>query len=177
MVTAMAPYKRVDIAVQAFNQLGKSLLIIGDGQGLKSLHKMAKKNIDFLGWQSNEKVRDYYRECRAFVFPGEEDFGIAPVEAQACGRPVIAYARGGILESVVPFPQENPTGVFFSHPTAESLIRAIDLFERNMDQFDSRHARENALRFNKKRFREEIRSFIESRYQQLTKTNRTPERG
>jgi glycosyltransferase involved in cell wall biosynthesis len=177
MVTAMAPYKRVDIAIQAFNRLGKSILVIGDGQGLKSLKKMAKKNVEFLGWQSDEKVRDYYRGCRAFIFPGEEDFGIAPVEAQACGSPVIAYERGGVLESVIPFPKENPTGVFFNHPTPESLITAVELFERNMDRFDSRHARENALRFNKKRFREEIRSFIESRYQELMQANRTRERG
>jgi glycosyltransferase involved in cell wall biosynthesis len=177
MVTAMAPYKRVDIAIQAFNRLGKSILVIGDGQGLKSLKKMAKKNVEFLGWQSDEKVRDYYRGCRAFIFPGEEDFGIAPVEAQACGSPVIAYERGGVLESVIPFPKENPTGVFFNHPTPESLITAVELFERNMDRFDSRHARENALRFNKKRFREEIRSFIESRYREFMQTNKTRERG
>ncbi len=122
-------------------------------------------------------MRDYYRGCRAFIFPGEEDFGIAPVEAQACGSPVIAYERGGVLESVIPFPKENPTGVFFNHPTPESLITAVELFERKMDRFDSRHARENALRFNKKRFREEIRSFIESRYQELMQANRTRERG
>jgi glycosyltransferase involved in cell wall biosynthesis len=177
MVTAMAPYKRVDIAIQAFNRLGKSILVIGDGQGLKSLKKMAKKNVEFLGWQSDEKVRDYYRGCRAFIFPGEEDFGIAPVEAQACGSPVIAYERGGVLESVIPFPKENPTGVFFNHPTPESLITAVELFERKMDQFDSRHTRENALRFDKKRFREEIRSFIENRYQEFMQTNRARERG
>jgi len=177
MVTAMAPYKRVDIAIQAFNRLEKSLLIIGDGQGLRSLQKMAKKNIEFLGWQSDEKVRDYYRECRAFVFPGEEDFGIAPIEAQACGRPVIAYARGGILESVVPFPQENPTGVFFSHPTAEPLIHAIDLFERNMDQFDSPRIRKNALRFDRNKFRDEMKTFIDRRYQEFMRTNSTSERG
>jgi glycosyltransferase involved in cell wall biosynthesis len=177
MVTAMAPYKRVDIAIEAFNQLGKSLLIIGEGQGLRSLKKMAKKNIEFFGWQSDEKVRNYYRGCRAFIFPGEEDFGIAPVEAQACGSPVIAYARGGILESVVPFPQENPTGIFFNHPTPESLITAVELFERKMDQFDSRLTRENALRFDKKRFREEMSSFIESRYREFMQTNKTRERG
>jgi len=177
MVTAMAPYKRLDIAIQAFNRLGKPLLIIGDGQGLKSLKKMAKKNIEFLGWQSDEKVKNHYRGCRAFIFPGEEDFGIAPIEAQACGSPVIAYERGGLLESVIPFPEENPTGVLFNRPTPESLITAVELFERKMDRFDGRHARENALRFNKKRFREEIRSFIESRYQEFMQTNRTRERG
>jgi glycosyltransferase involved in cell wall biosynthesis len=177
MVTAMAPYKRVDIAIEAFNRLGKSLLIIGDGQGLKSLQKRAKKNIEFLGWQSNEKVRSYYRGCQAFIFPGEEDFGIAPVEAQACGSPVIAYERGGVLESVIPFPKENPTGVFFHHPTAESLIQAVELFEKNKDLFDHHGIRENALRFDKNKFRKEMKSFIDRRYQEFMQTNRTSERG
>jgi glycosyltransferase involved in cell wall biosynthesis len=167
MVTALAPYKRVDTAIQAFNRLGKTLLVIGDGQGLKSLQKMAKKNIEFLGWQSNEKVRDYYRGCRAFIFPGEEDFGIAPVEAQACGKPVIAYGRGGILESVVPFPQENFTGFIFDQPTPESLIHAIELFEKNFNRFDGEKIKTHALRFHKNNFREEIKSFIHKRYQEF----------
>jgi len=177
MVTALAPYKRVDIAIEAFNRLGRSLLIIGDGQGLKSLQKRAQKNIAFLGWQSDEKVRSHYRGCQAFIFPGEEDFGIAPVEAQACGSPVIAYERGGVLESVIPFPKENSTGVFFHHPTAESLIQAVELFERNKDQFDPHQIRENALRFDKNRFRNEMKAFIDRRYQEFMKANRTSERG
>jgi len=163
MVTAMAPYKRVDLAIQAFNLSKKPLLIIGEGQEIKALKKMAKKNIEFLGWQSNEKVREFYRGCSAFIFPGEEDFGISAVEAQACGKPVIAYGRGGILETVVPYPRENCTGVFFDHPEAESLLRAIDLFERN--RFDPEAIRRNALRFHKNRFKDEIRSFVEERYQ------------
>ena len=167
MVTAMAPYKRVDIAIEAFNRLGKPLLIVGDGQGMKPLKKRAKKNIEFLGWQSNEKVRDYYRGCRAFIFPGEEDFGIAPLEAQACGKPAIGYGRGGILESVIPFPQEKPTGVFFHQPHAESLIQAVDLFERNVDHFHGDVIRENALRFHQTNFKEKIRALIDTRYQEF----------
>jgi glycosyltransferase involved in cell wall biosynthesis len=166
MVTAFAPYKRVDLVIQAFNRLGKPLLIVGDGQERRKLEKLAKKHIEFLGWQSNEEVRNYYRGCRAFIFPGEEDFGIAPVEAQACGKPVIAYGRGGILESVIPFPEKNPTGVFFDHPTPESLIQAIDLFERNIDQFDSRQIRRNALQFHKDNFKDKIHSFIEEKYKE-----------
>jgi glycosyltransferase involved in cell wall biosynthesis len=164
MVTAFAPYKKVDVAIQAFNRLGKPLVIIGEGQELETLKKIAKRNIEFLGWQSNEKVRDYYRRCKAFIFPGEEDFGIAPVEAQACGKPVIAYGRGGILESVIPFPQENPTGIFFDEPTVDSLSNAIHLFESKIDQFNSNEIRKNVLRFHQTRFREEIRSFIEQKY-------------
>ena len=139
---------------------------------------MAKKNIEFLGWQSDEKVRNYYRGCRAFIFPGEEDFGIAPVEAQACGSPVIAYERGGVLESVIPFPKENPTGMFFNHPTPESLITAVELFERNMDRFDSRQIRRNALRFNKEERSEKKSGRLSKEYQEFMQTNRTQlERG
>ena len=167
MVTAFAPYKKVDIAIQAFNRWGKPLLIVGDGQELKALKKTAKRNIEFLGWQSNEKVRDYYQGCKAFIFPGEEDFGIAPVEAQACGKPVIAFGRGGILESVIPFPQENPTGIFFSQPTLESLLNAVDLFERNIDQFDLNEIRKNALRFHQTNFRKKIKAFIDRKYQEF----------
>lgn len=170
MVTAFAPYKRVDIAVEAFNQLGRPLLIVGEGQETKRLKKFAKSNITFLGWQNNEKVRDYYRGCRAFIFPGEEDFGIAPVEAQACGKPVIAYGRGGVLESVVPYPQEKPTGVFFDQPTAESLVHAVNLFERNKEQFNPLEIRKNALRFHQNNFKEQIQSFIEMRYQEFIST-------
>ena len=166
MVTAFAPYKSIDLVIHAFNRLGTPLFIIGDGQERRKLERFAKKNIEFLGWQGNEEVRNYYRECKAFVFPGEEDFGIAPVEAQACGKPVIAYGRGGVLESVIAFPKENPTGVFFDHLTPESLSEAIDLFERNIDQFDSRQIRRNALPFHKNNFREKIKSFIEEKYKE-----------
>lgn len=165
MVTALVPYKRVDLAIEAFNRLGKPLLIVGDGQGMKDLKKRAKSNIKFLGWQSDEKVRDYYQGCRALIFPGKEDFGITPMEAQACGRPVIAYGEGGVLETVRPFPQESPTGVFFDEPTADSLIQAVDLFEKNRDRFDPQVIRKKALPFDQKVFREKIRSFVEENYQ------------
>jgi glycosyltransferase involved in cell wall biosynthesis len=167
MVTAMAPYKRVHLAVEAFNRLGKPLLIVGDGQGFKPLKRAAKRNVEFLGWQSDEKVRDYYRECKAFIFPGEEDFGIAPVEVQACGRPVIAYGRGGVLETVVPLSEERATGVFFNQPTVESLTEAVEVFERKRDRLDSREIRKNALRFQKSNFREKIKAFIDEKYQEF----------
>jgi glycosyltransferase involved in cell wall biosynthesis len=128
---------------------------------------MAKTNVEFLGWLSDEKVKGFYQGCRAFIFPGEEDFGMTPVEAQACGKPVIAYGRGGVLESVVPFPKEKATGVFFHEPTAESLLQAIDLFERNRDRFDPQEIRKKALPFDQKNFREKIRSFMEEKYQAL----------
>lgn len=165
MVTAMAPYKRVDLAIEAFNGSGKPLLIVGDGPELKGLKERAKKNIEFLGWRNDGEVRDYYRGCKAFIFPGKEDFGITPLEAQACGKPVIAYGEGGALETVVPFPQEGATGIFFHSQTSESLIEAVHLFERNIDQFDPQAMRRNALSFDRTIFREKFSSFVEGKYQ------------
>ena len=164
MVTALVPYKRVDLAIEAFNRLGRPLLIVGDGQGMGDLKKRAGKSIEFLGWQGDEKIREYYQGCRALIFPGKEDFGITPVEAQACGKPVIAYGDGGVLETVRPFPGERPTGVFFDDPTAESLMRAVDLFEKNRERFDPRAIRDHALLFDQENFRAKIGSFVEERY-------------
>jgi glycosyltransferase involved in cell wall biosynthesis len=165
MVTALVPYKRVDIAVDAFNRLGKRLLIVGDGQGTRDLKKRAGKTIEFLGWRGDEKIRECYQGCRALIFPGKEDFGITPVEAQACGKPVIAYGDGGVLETVRPFPRERqPTGVFFDQPTAQSLIEAVGLFERNRDRFDPQEIRTHALQFHREKFREKIQSFVEEKY-------------
>jgi glycosyltransferase involved in cell wall biosynthesis len=167
MVSALSPYKRCDVAVEAFNASGRRLIIVGDGPELRSLKKLAKRNVEFLGWQSDEKVREYYRGCRAFVFPGEEDFGITPVEAQACGKPVIAYGRGGVLESLVPFPADGCTGVLFDRPGAESLLAAIDVLEKNLSRFDPGRIRSNALRFHKDQFREKISRFAQARYQEF----------
>src|SRR5437867_4541455 len=102
MVAARAPYKRVDLAIEAANQTGLRLKIIGSGQDEKRLKRLAHSNVEFLSWQPDHIVRDYYKRCRALIFPGEEDFGIVPLEAMACGKPVIAYGRGGALETVVP---------------------------------------------------------------------------
>ena len=165
MVTALVPYKRVDIAVDVFNRLGKRLMIVGDGQGTRDLKKRAGKTIEFLGWRGDEKIRECYQCCRALIFPGKEDFGITPVEAQACGKPVIAYGDGGVLETVRPFPRERqPTGVFFDQPTAQSLIEAVGLFERNRDRFDPQEIRTHALQFHREKFREKIQSFVEEKY-------------
>lgn len=169
MVTALAPYKRVDMAVEAFNQLGRRLLIVGDGQLFSKLKKISKKNVEFLGWQKDEKVREYYQRCQALIFPGEEDFGIVPLEAQACGKPVIAYGRGGILETVIPYPQKGATGILFPSPNLESLIESIILFERVKGHFQPEEIRKNALRFDKKRFREEMLRSIQDRLSSLKK--------
>ncbi len=164
MVTAMVPYKRVDLAIESFNRLGKPLLIVGDGQELKALKKKAKKNIEFLGWKKDEELRDYYWGCKALVFPGKEDFGITPLEAQACGKPVIAFGGGGALETVIPFPNEGATGILFYSQTVDSLIEAVQLFERKQNFFDPQLMRKNALCFDRTIFRKKMLSFIEEKY-------------
>ncbi|MBN1296982.1 glycosyltransferase [bacterium] len=125
VVSALAPYKRVDLAIDAFNRNERRLVIIGDGTESKALRARAKSNITFMGRLTDAQVRDHYQRCRAVVFPGVEDFGLVPLEAQACGRPVIAYVDGGALETVV----EGISGHFFFNRTPESLNHAIRVFE------------------------------------------------
>jgi len=162
VVSRLNAYKRLDIAIEAFNKLKLPLRIIGDGPYQKHLESMAKSNIRFLG-KVNEKVliRDY-AYCQALIFPGEEDFGMIPVEAQASGRPVIAYAKGGALETVI----EGITGIFFKKQAVDSLIGAIRRFERIKNNFDPKKIRENAIRFDKKIFQEKIKSFIKEKYRE-----------
>ena len=114
IVSALVPYKKIGMAIEVFNQLGFRLVIIGDGPESDSLKRGAKKNVEFLGWQSDSVIRDYYRRAKALIFPGEEDFGIVPLEIQSCGGFVIAYGRGGTLETV----QENETGIFFNESSS-----------------------------------------------------------
>lgn len=155
-MSRLVPYKRIDLAVEAFNQLGLPLVIIGGGSELERLRSFAKPNVMFMGRQPDEVVREHYQKCRAFIFPGEEDFGITPVEAQACGRPVIAFGKGGALETVV----DGETGLFFSEQTTDSLIEAVRRFgEMN---FNKVRCRENAERFNKDRFNREIINFTKN---------------
>jgi glycosyltransferase involved in cell wall biosynthesis len=166
VVSALVPYKRIDLAVLAFNQLNLPLLIVGEGAERKKLMRMAKGNIKFIDWQSGPELIGYYQRCRALIFPGEEDFGIVPVEAQACGKPVIAYGKGGATESVEgAYPDEDiassHTGIFFHPQTAEALIQAVRRFESA--KFDPERIREHALRFDKEVFRERIKEFIETR--------------
>lgn len=122
IVSALVPYKRVDLAVKAYNRSGERLIIAGTGPELPRLRAASSSNIEFIGWVPDERLRELYRHCRALIFPGEEDFGIVPVEVQACGRPVIAYAKGGALETV----KEGATGIFFKEQTGEALLNAIE---------------------------------------------------
>jgi glycosyltransferase involved in cell wall biosynthesis len=122
IVSAMVPYKKVDLAIQAYNRLGYPLKIMGGGGGLDALKRMAGPNITFLGRQPDEVLRESLRRCRFLVFPGEEDFGIVPVEAMACGKPVIAYGKGGVTETVV----DGESGVFFAEQTEDALVTAVE---------------------------------------------------
>ncbi|HTL70446.1 MAG TPA: glycosyltransferase [Candidatus Eisenbacteria bacterium] len=154
IVSALVPYKRLDVAVQAFNRLGRRLVVIGDGPEAPRLKELAKKNVTFRGWQSDENIRDHYRRASALIFPGEEDFGIVPVEAQACGLPVIALGRGGALETV----EAGKTGLFFEEPSEEALCEAVLSFEAGA--FAPEDIRANSLRFGRQRFKDEMAALV-----------------
>jgi glycosyltransferase involved in cell wall biosynthesis len=154
VVSRLIPYKRVDLAVKAFTALGLPLIIAGDGRDREKLQAMAGPNISFLGRVADADLPGLVARCRAFVFPGYEDFGIAPVEAQAAGRPVIAYAAGGALDTVI----DGVTGVFFREPTAESLADAVGRF--NPDDFDADRLRQHALQFDKRIFQRRLMALI-----------------
>jgi len=170
IVAAFAPYKRLDIAVEAFSRSGRPLKIIGNGHESGKLRRAAAKNIEFLGWRDVEAVAHHCARCRAFIFPGEEDFGIAPLEAQAAGRPVIAHGKGGALETVTPLNPAggaktlsgNPTGVFFYEQTADALNRAVELYENNSGRFDPEAARVNAMRFDRAAFKRRFADYIDA---------------
>jgi glycosyltransferase involved in cell wall biosynthesis len=175
-VSAFAPYKRLDLAIAACNRLRRPLVVIGTGQDEGRLRGLAGPTVNILGWQPDSVIRDHLRRCQALLFPGEEDFGIVPVEAQACGTPVIAYARGGATETVVsprplnnPLPQAalrnppfaEPTGLFFEEQTVECLTDALRAFEAHAGDFSPAAARRQALRFNKQRFADELFAYLD----------------
>ena len=157
IVSRLIPYKRIDLAIDACNRLQLPLVIIGSGRDLARLKKMAGPTIRFMGRLSDDEVLHYYAHCRAFLFPGEEDFGITPLEAQASGRPVIAYGEGGALASVV----EGVTGTFFQAQTVESLVAALASFDEQT--FDPQVIRDHALEFDQPRFHRRILQFIEAK--------------
>nr|WP_241023959.1 glycosyltransferase family 4 protein [Burkholderia sp. Ac-20365] len=160
----MVPYKRIDLIVKAFTQTPeRRLVVIGDGPDMKKVKAAAGDNVTILGHQPFDVLVDHLQRARAFVFAAEEDFGISVVEAQACGTPVVAFGRGGALESVLGLPRERPTGVFFQEQTSESLLEAVDRFEKYSGLFDARQCRKNAERFSSERFKAALTSFIEHR--------------
>ena len=162
VVSALAPYKRFDLAIEACTRLGKNLVVIGSGQHAAKLKAGAGANVQFLGWQPDEVIRDHLRRAKALLFPGEEDFGIVPLEAQACGCPVIGFARGGLTETVKPLGEASePTGVFFGDQATDAVCEAIERFEREADRFDPRAARRQAVLFRKERFEAELFAYLE----------------
>lgn len=157
-VGQLVEYKRADLAVDAFNRSGKRLVIIGEGDQYKQLKKKANKNIEILGRQPFDVIKKYYGSCKALVFPGVEDFGIVPVEAMASGRPVIAYRKGGALETV----KEGVTGVFFDEQSPGLLNEAIEAFEANQSGFDSEEIRRYAMQFDKEIFKKKFIEYVEN---------------
>jgi glycosyltransferase involved in cell wall biosynthesis len=157
VVSALVPYKRVDLAVQAAARLGRRLVVVGTGPEERRLRAMAGPAVEFLGWRDDAAVAGLYRRCRALLFPGLEDFGIVPLEAMASGRPVIAYGAGGALETVVPpGGDEPPTGVLFAEQTVEALIGAMRRYEDEADRFVPKALRARAEQFDRPRFKERI---------------------
>jgi len=166
-VSRLVNYKKVELIVQAFNQLGRSLVIIGTGPQLEELQKLARANIKILGWQPDLVVEDYMKNAKAFVYAACEDFGIAPVEAQACGTPVIAYGHGGTAETVRDLRQQpdQGTGILFPHQTAASLVEAVECFEQYGRRLSPEQIRRHASQFDASIFRQRYFSFVEQCYQ------------
>ena len=161
----LVPYKRMDLIVQAFALMpDKKLVVIGDGPDMPKLQAAAGPNVTLLGYQPFAELKRHMQQAKAFVFAAEEDFGITPVEAQACGTPVIAYGKGGALETVVSSPDASKaTGVFFAEQTVESLMAAVRTFESRAGGFIPSVCRANAERFSIERFRNEFSAYVEAR--------------
>lgn len=161
----LVPYKRIDVIVEAFSRMpDKKLIVIGDGSEMSKIKAKAAKNIEILGYQSNAVMQEHMQKAKAFVFAAEEDFGITPVEAQACGTPVIAFGKGGALETIRPYGVEKNTGIFFQSQQIDSIIGAVNLFEAKRDHFLPEFCRENALRFSNERFKFELDSYIKDKW-------------
>ncbi len=157
----LVPYKRVDLIVEAFQTMpDKQLIVIGDGPDMAKIKKKAGSNVTLLGYQSDEVLRDHLQQARAFIFAAEEDFGIAPVEAQACGTPVIAFGKGGALETVRGLNHPAPTGIFFDEQTIPAVKLAVQAFEYNQARFSRQACVENARRFRPEQFKAAITALV-----------------
>ncbi len=160
LVSRFVPYKKIDLAIQACNALGRRLVIVGGGAEASRLKALAGPSIEFKGILSNEEIREYYRRCRAFLFPALEDFGITSVEAQGCGRPVVAFQKGGALDTVIP----GKTGVFFTEQSCEALTAALEELEAS--SWDPLAIRAHAEGFSSERFDQEIQNYINEKLRQ-----------
>lgn len=153
----LVPYKRVDLIVRAFAKMGKPLIVVGDGPDGRRIEKLGKENIRFLPYQSTQEFAKLMNEARAFIYAAEEDFGIAAVEAQAAGCPVIAYGRGGLTETVI----EGKTGLFFKEQSTQSIESAVAEFESRSRDFDTKAITKNAQRFSAETFRQAFAGFVD----------------
>lgn len=166
----LVPYKKMDLIVEAFSQMPeKRLIVIGDGPDMLKIKAKAGKNVEILGYQPFSVLKDMMQRAQAFVFAAEEDFGITPVEAQACGTPVIAFGKGGVLETVIET-GEAATGVFFLEQSVSSLCEAVARFERNRGNFIPKNCRCNAERFSVKRFNDEFSKYIKNKLYDFTES-------
>jgi glycosyltransferase involved in cell wall biosynthesis len=164
VVSALTPYKRVDLAVEAASRLGRRLLVVGTGPEARRLRALAGPTVELLGWRDDSEIAGLYAGCRALIFPTLEDFGITPLEAMAAGRPVIAFGRGGALETVVPpGGAEPPTGLFFGHQTVDALVDAIRRFESGRYRFEPKALRLRAEAFDRPLFKERIHTYLMAR--------------
>ena len=162
----LVPYKKMDIIVKAFKYLPHAkLTVIGDGPDLEKIKKQASENVSFLGYQPFDILKEKMQNAKAFIFAAEEDFGIVPVEAQACGTPVIAYGKGGALETVI----EGKTGLFFHEQTTTDIIEAVERFESGEYSFSPEVIRKNAERFSKERFQHEMKAFVDEKWVEFQK--------
>lgn len=165
----MVPYKKIPLIVEAFAAMpDKRLVVIGTGPEMERVRQVASANVTLMGYQSDEVLRQYMQRARAFVFAAEEDFGIAPIEAQACGTPVIAFARGGVLETIRGLEHEKPTGVFYPEQSVDSIVAAVRTFETHRQRISASNCRSNAERFGGERFKQEIKAFVEARIREVS---------
>ncbi len=165
VVGALVPYKRIDLAVGAANRLGRRLLVVGTGPEEARLRALAGPTVSLLGWRSDAEIARLYARCRALIFPAVEDFGITPLEAAAAGRPTIALARGGVLETMVGLDAaEAPTAVFFGEQSVDTLVEAIERFERAADRFDAKALRARAESFDRGVFKRKLSDYITARW-------------
>ncbi len=165
----MVPYKKIDLIAEAFSQMPQErIIIIGDGPDFKKVRAKSGKNVELLQWQPKDRLKEYMQRARAFIFAAEEDFGILPVEAQACGCPVIAYGKGGVTETVI----DNRTGIFFQEQTVESLKDALKRFQAIENSLDRDSIRKQAELFSTERFKRQFKSFIENKAEEFFKQSK-----
>jgi len=168
----MVHYKKIDLIVEAISKTNHKLIVVGTGPDMEKIKAKAGKNIELLGYQSFEEMISIIQKAKAYIFAAEEDFGIAPIEAQACGIPVIAFGKGATLETIVGSytnednVQTTDTGIFFEEQTIGSLLQAVELFEKEISKFSKDIIRNNSLRFSKERFEKEFEEIVNKKYKE-----------